>query len=126
MSHCGHFSSRWVRRSTDPARLRLWRRAAVQSKASDQRLLSNIEQFIRPSVLAACKSVWPERILPCKIVKIMSRLPSGQYSFFHCERSEAIQKVGGINERWIALKDSDPLWAEAHVESYATALRSSQ
>ena len=24
---------------------------------------------------------------------------------------------------WIALKDSDPLWAEAHVESYA-ALRS--
>jgi len=41
----------------------------------------------------------------------------------HCEQSEAIQDARDIDRLWIALKDSDPLWAEADVESYA-ALRS--
>jgi hypothetical protein len=40
--------------------------------------------------------------------------------------SAAKQSSVLIGDFWIALKHSDPLWTEAHVESYATSLRDSQ
>jgi hypothetical protein len=57
-------------------------------------------------------------------VMLNGKLNNSKWASLRAKRGNPANCLSG--HFWIALKDSDPLWAEAHGESYAASLRSSQ